>query len=246
MAGRQPASTSPASTSAGSARRAGGGRASSDGARTTTTSRRGSSRPEPPRARRSSLYGHSLGGLLVLGYAVAEEPGRCLTPWCSARPRSTQRPGLEAVDRPGPGPGGAHDEPEQRRSTAAILSRDPAVGERYLADPLNEHRTTIRSAPRRLRRSGAGPCRRRPTGDPDARLPRRGGPARAPRRQEPLASVPAVTRRTYPRLRHESTTSPRAGGHRRHRRLASRDRGRSGAGRDPRTTEDRLRGARTR
>ena len=77
----------------------------------------------------------------------------------------------------------------------AMLSRDPTVGERYLADPLNQHATTTRfgaealAEQARVRAALAAPL------DPDARLPRRGrtGSSR-PRRARRSPAVPGVDR----------------------------------------------------
>lgn len=154
------------------------------------------------------LWGHSLGGLIALGYCVAAVP----------RPEPdalvVSAPALESST------------PRWQRTVAAILtrvaptfrvknafdgsvlSRDPRVGEAYLADPLNEHATTVRLGAEALREAD----RVRsvldrlsvPTyvihGEDDRLVPTRSS--------EPLARLPGVTRRTWPDLRHESHNEP--------------------------------------
>jgi acylglycerol lipase len=154
------------------------------------------------------LFGHSLGGLIALGYAVGDPP-RPLpealvlsAPALDADIPAWQRlvapvlsrlaPGLEIANGFRPG----------------ILSRDPAVDRAYLGDPFNVHRTTTRlgalsfAEQRRVR--AALDRLAVPTlvyhGKADRLVP--------PRASEPLAAVPGVTRRTYPNLRHESHNEP--------------------------------------
>jgi alpha-beta hydrolase superfamily lysophospholipase len=89
-----------------------------------------------------------------------------------------------------------------------ILSRDPAVAERYLADPLNHHATTTRLGAEALaeqKRAVAALGRLSvPTlvyhGGDDRLVPTVSS--------EVFAIAPGVTRRTYPGLRHESHNEP--------------------------------------
>src|SRR5205085_10950320 len=86
---------------------------------------------------------------------------------------------------------------------AATLSRDRTVGERYVIDPLNEHRTTTHLAvlafDEQARVRAAAASLSIPTlvyhGQSDELVP--------PSASEPLAALPTVTRRVYPRLRHD-------------------------------------------
>ena len=90
----------------------------------------------------------------------------------------------------------------------AVLSRDPAVGERYLADPLNVHKTTTRfgaealAEQRRVRAALSSLAT--PTlivhGADDRLVPAASS--------EPLGALPGVTRRVYPGLRHELHNEP--------------------------------------
>ena len=154
------------------------------------------------------LFGHSLGGLLALGYILADPP----------RPL----PDLLVLSAP------ALDStiPAWKRGLArvlgsvaptmtlkndfdgAVLSRDPAVGAAYLVDPLNQHTTTFRfgaSAIAEQARVRAALGRLAiPTlvyhGEADRLVP--------PAASAPLALVPGVVRRTWPQLRHESHNEP--------------------------------------
>jgi alpha-beta hydrolase superfamily lysophospholipase len=154
------------------------------------------------------LFGHSLGGLIALGYAVAE-PARLLpdvlvlsAPALDATVPAWKRAVARVLGSIAP------TVPVKNAFDGALLSRDPTVGERYLADPLNHHATTtglgaqalaeqarVRSALRRLSV---------PTlvyhGAADRLVPTASS--------EPLSAVPGVIRRTYPTLRHESHNEP--------------------------------------
>lgn len=154
------------------------------------------------------VYGHSLGGLLALGYAVANEP-RALpdalvlsAPALDSSVPAWKRTMARILDRVAPTMSLKND------FDGAVLSRDPAVGERYLLDPLNEHRTTVHfgvlAFAEQARVRAAAARLTVPTlvyhGEADELVP--------PSASEPLAAVPAVTRRTYPSLRHESHNEP--------------------------------------
>jgi alpha-beta hydrolase superfamily lysophospholipase len=152
------------------------------------------------------LYGHSLGGLVALGYALGDQP----------KPDALvlSAPALDA------------DIPGWKRALArvlgvaaptlavrnaldmAVLSRDPEIGARYLADPLNHHFTTTRLGMEFIREQAR--CRgtlgrlKVPTlvihGAADRLVPTDAS--------APLGDLPAVTRRTYPDLRHEMHNEP--------------------------------------
>lgn len=154
------------------------------------------------------IFGHSLGGLLALGYAVAEPP----------------RPLPDALILSAP----ALDStiPAWKRVLArvlgsiaptgqltndfdgAILSRDPAVGAAYIADPLNQHATTFRfgasAFAEQARVRAALTSLSVPTlayhGEADRLVPTAAS--------EPLGAIPGVVRRTYPQLRHEGHNEP--------------------------------------
>ena len=154
------------------------------------------------------LFGHSLGGLLALGYVVADPP----------------RPLPDAMVLSAPAL--ASTIPAWKQTLAAllnrvtptyllrdtfdgtVLSRDPGVGERYRTDPLAFHVTTARfgaEALREQRRVRATASQLAiPTlvyhGEEDRLVP--------PSASEPLARIPGVERRTWPGLRHESHNEP--------------------------------------
>jgi alpha-beta hydrolase superfamily lysophospholipase len=152
------------------------------------------------------LYGHSLGGLVALGYALGDHP----------QPDTLvlSAPGLDA-DIPAWKRGlikvlgvAAPKVAVKNALDTSVLSRDPEVGARYLADPLNHHLTTTRLAMEGLReqvrcRAALGELRV-PTlvihGVADRLVPASAS--------VPLGELPGVTRRTYPELRHEMHNEP--------------------------------------
>lgn len=153
-------------------------------------------------ARPTVLFGHSMGALVCLTYALSGRPLPdalvLSTPPLAARLPPVQRaavPVLSAIV------------PRLRLSNPISgdqLSSDPSVGERYFADPLLEPRSTVRLAAELL---GAMQTARDglarlsvPTcvthGDADTIVPVDAS--------EPLAHVPGVERHVYPGLRHET------------------------------------------
>ncbi|HEX5824625.1 MAG TPA: alpha/beta hydrolase [Candidatus Limnocylindrales bacterium] len=160
------------------------------------------------RGRPVVVYGHSLGGLIVLGYAVADPPRPLPHALVLSAP---------AVDSTIPGwkrlmarvlGSVAPTMTIPNDFDGELLSRDPAVGERYLADERNQHKTTTRFGAEAL----AEQARVRnalarlsvPTlvihGEADRLVPTASS--------APLAAVAGVTRRTYPNLRHETHNEP--------------------------------------
>ena len=90
------------------------------------------------------LWGHSLGGLIALGYCIAD-PSRPLphalvlsAPAIASSTPGWQRVMARVLTRLAP------TLPVRNAFDGSVLSRDPAVAERYLADPLNHHSTTAR------------------------------------------------------------------------------------------------------
>jgi alpha-beta hydrolase superfamily lysophospholipase len=152
------------------------------------------------------LYGHSLGGLVALGYALSDRPKPdalvLSAPALDAAIPAWKR-GLARIL------GVTVPNLAVRNSLAtSVLSRDPEVGVRYVADPLNHHLTTTRLGLEFLReqarvRTALGGLRV-PTlvihGEADRLVPTRAS--------APLAEIPSVTRRTYPALRHEMHNEP--------------------------------------
>jgi alpha-beta hydrolase superfamily lysophospholipase len=154
------------------------------------------------------VFGHSVGGLISLGYAVADPPrplpdvlvlsapalDSTIPAWKKtlARVLGSIAPTLEM----------------KNALDGAVLSRDPSVGVAYLADPLNQHATTTRygalAIVEQARVRAALGRLSIPTlvyhGEDDHLVPTDAS--------APLATIPGVVRRTYPQLRHESHNEP--------------------------------------
>lgn len=152
------------------------------------------------------LYGHSLGGLVALGYALTDRP-KLDALVLSAPALDADIPAWKRVLARILGVAVPMLEVRNALDTS-VLSRDPQVGVRYLTDPLDHHLTTTRLGLEFLREQAR--CRaalrglRVPTlvihGEADRLVPTIAS--------APLGDVPAVTRRTYPTLRHELHNEP--------------------------------------
>jgi alpha-beta hydrolase superfamily lysophospholipase len=152
------------------------------------------------------LYGHSLGGLIALGYVLDGRARPDLlvlsAPAIGARIPLWQRALVGTLRRVTPGL------LLSNRLDAAALSSDPAVRSAYLADPLNQHRSTVRFAQAAFdeQRRVAGSLDRLslPTfvvhGALDALIP--------PATSAALEGRPGVTRRVYPGTLHELHNEP--------------------------------------
>jgi alpha-beta hydrolase superfamily lysophospholipase len=90
------------------------------------------------------LYGHSLGGLIALGYVLdgRSRPDLLVlsAPAISAKIPIWQRALVGTLRRVAPGM------LLSNRLDTAVLSRDPEVAAKYIADPLNQHKSTVRFA----------------------------------------------------------------------------------------------------
>jgi lysophospholipase len=152
------------------------------------------------------LYGHSLGGLVTLGYVLTDRPKPDLlvltAPAIDASIPTVKRVAARVLSRVLPSL-------EIRNGfDGSVLSRDETVGERYLADPLNHHGTTARLAGEGLaeqaRVRGLLGSLAVPTlvlhGAADGLVPAAAS--------EPLAGLANVTRKIYPGLRHELHNEP--------------------------------------
>ena len=152
------------------------------------------------------LYGHSMGGLIVLGYLLSERPKPDLvvlsSPGLDSTLASWKKAIAPALSRVAPTlaiPNGVD---------GSTLSRDPAVAATVAADPLAAKASTTRFAAEalteqaRVRRDYAGLTL--PTlvlhGLDDGLVPAQAS--------EILGSLPNVERRTYPGLRHELHNEP--------------------------------------
>jgi acylglycerol lipase len=152
------------------------------------------------------LLGHSLGGLVVLDYVTSGRPAPDLLVLSSPALDSTipawKKTLARALSRIGP------TMRIKNELTGDQLSADPAVGERYFADPLVVGTTTTRLAAEALGAQGrvAGSLDKLaiPTlvfhGGADTIVPVASS--------EPLASIAGVRRTVYPDLRHETMNEP--------------------------------------
>ncbi|HUQ41505.1 MAG TPA: lysophospholipase [Candidatus Limnocylindrales bacterium] len=160
------------------------------------------------------LYGHSMGGLIALGYVLAAPP----------------RPSPDVLVLSAPAIGATI--PQWKRRIAAVLarvmprfrianalppgglSRDPSIEAAYRSDALNTHSTTARLGAELLReqtritgvlaRLDAMPL-------PTYVLHGSADPIVPVRSTEALAGKRNVTRRVYPELRHETHNEPEGG-----------------------------------
>jgi alpha-beta hydrolase superfamily lysophospholipase len=160
------------------------------------------------RGRPVVVYGHSLGGLISLGYAVAAPPRSLPDALVLSAPAiDSTIPGWKrAVARALGAVAPTITIPND--FDGELLSRDPAVGQRYLADERNQHATTARFGAAALaeqaRVRSALDQLSLPTlvihGEADRLVPTSAS--------EALGAVAGVTRLTYPELRHEVHNEP--------------------------------------
>jgi alpha-beta hydrolase superfamily lysophospholipase len=158
-------------------------------------------------SRPSVIYGHSMGGLVVAGYLMSDRPKPDLAVLGS--------PGLDSA-LPGWKKGLARvlariapTLPIPNGIDGSTLSRDPSVGEKAAADPLNATASTARFGAAGLAeqarvRAGASLGFGIPTlvihGEEDGLVPVDASAV--------LEGAPGVERRTYPGLRHELHNEP--------------------------------------
>jgi acylglycerol lipase len=152
------------------------------------------------------LYGHSLGGLVALGYVLdgRSQPDLLVlsAPALQASIPRWQRVMVQAIGRIAPGAMIAN------RLDPDVLSRDPAVGRAYQADPLNEHRSSLGFGRLALaEQANVGEAIKRlhvPTlvihGGDDRLVP--------PAASAVLQGLPDCTRKVYPGLVHELHNEP--------------------------------------
>jgi acylglycerol lipase len=152
-------------------------------------------------ARTLVLLGHSMGGLIALGYVLDGRARPDLlvlsAPAIGANIPLWQRALVACLRRVAPGMA------LPNRLDPDDLSCDASVGERYVTDPLNQHKSTVRFA-----HAAFGEQRRVAASLDRLSIPTlvvHGGedhivPTAA---SEPLEHQPGVTRKVYPGLRHE-------------------------------------------
>jgi acylglycerol lipase len=152
------------------------------------------------------LYGHSMGGLVALGYVLTDRPKPDLLVLTA--------PALDA------------DVPDWKRTAArvlsgvaprlqvrngfdgSVLSRDPAVGAKYLSDPLTYGRTTMRLGGEFMREQERVKASLDKLSVPTLVLHGGQDTLVAPAASEPLAQLPGATRVVYEGLRHEVHNEP--------------------------------------
>ena len=152
------------------------------------------------------LFGHSLGGLISLGYVLDGRARPDLlvlsAPAIGAKVPLWQRLLVGSLRRVAPGMLLAN------RLDTNDLSSDADVRERYVSDPLNQHRSTVRFA-----HAAFGEQRRVAAALDRLSLPTlvvHGGLDRLvpTETSAPLEGRPGVTRRVYPDTRHELHNEP--------------------------------------
>ena len=152
------------------------------------------------------LFGHSMGGLIALGYVLdgRSRPDLLVlsAPAISASIPLWQRALVSTLRRVAPGILLAN------RLDVGDLSRDPAIGSAYLSDPLNQHKSTARFA-----HAAFGEQRRVAAAVDRLAMPTlvvHGGLDRIVPTQssESLEGRPGVLRRVYPEARHELHNEP--------------------------------------
>jgi alpha-beta hydrolase superfamily lysophospholipase len=156
------------------------------------------------------LYGHSLGGLIALGYVLdarslpdvlvlsAPAVGSSIPAWQQAL--------VKALSRVAPGTRLAN------RLPSDVLAKDPAVWSEYIADPLNEHRSTARFGALALAEQGRVVAALDRLSIPTLVI--HGGDDRLvpTATSELFESRRGVTRRVYPGVRHELHNEPEGPG----------------------------------
>ncbi len=152
------------------------------------------------------LFGHSMGGLVALSYAESDRAQPDLlvlsSPWLADHQPAWRKRGAMILGRLTP------TLEVSNGFDGTTLSRDPAVGVAYAADPLAHHATTTglgRQVLLAQRRAVANLDRLRvPT------LVTHGGadPLVPVEADEPLGALPNVDRTVYPDLRHETLNEP--------------------------------------
>jgi alpha-beta hydrolase superfamily lysophospholipase len=152
------------------------------------------------------LYGHSLGGLVALGYVLTDRPKPDLlvltAPALDADVPDWKRAAVRVLS------GVAPRLQVRNGFDGAVLSRDPGVGAKYLADPLTYGQTTMRLGGELMREQervkAALDGLKVPTlvlhGAQDTLVPTASS--------ERLAQLPGVKRTVYEGLRHEVHNEP--------------------------------------
>lgn len=151
------------------------------------------------------LMGHSMGGLLAAEYLASERP----------------EPDLAVLSAPGLSGGAAWQRVASRLLSPVVgklvmptgvkgedLSRDPAVGEAYFADPLVYPKATVRFGLAMFEAMDRAAANVNRITTPTLVIHGTADPVVAPESSEVFERVEAAERRTYPDLRHELFNEP--------------------------------------
>ena len=152
------------------------------------------------------LYAHSMGGLIAAGYLLSDRPRPDLTVLSAPGLDSTLAAWKQAL-APVLGrivptlsvPNGV---------SVDTLSRDPEVGRRMLADPLNGRTSTARFAAEAIQEQRRVRQRAAAVGGPTLVIHGLDDGLVPVTASEPFEGAPGVERRTYPGLRHELHNEP--------------------------------------
>jgi acylglycerol lipase len=152
------------------------------------------------------LFGHSLGGLIALGYVLGERPLPDFlvlsAPAIEATVPAWKR-GLARVLSPMTPTREVANELD-----GEWLSADPEVGRRYVSDPVSYHRSTIRLAAEGFAEQGRVLARLNRLSIPTLVYHGEADPIVPCASSERLAGLAGVNRHTYPGLRHETHNEP--------------------------------------
>lgn len=154
----------------------------------------------------SVIYGHSMGGLISTSYAVSSRPQPSLyvlsAPALAADVPAPLKLASTVLARVRPGmrlPNSIKGEQ---------LSRDPAVGERYFADPLVLTKGTARFGAAMLGQMAAVNNTLEDLSTPALVVHGADDELVPPYASAPLAAIPGVERKLFPGLRHEIHNEP--------------------------------------
>ena len=153
-----------------------------------------------------AVYAHSMGGLVAAGYLLSDRPRPNLTVLSApgldstlARWKIALAPLIGRLLPTLSVPNGVRME---------TLSRDPEVGRRLLADPLNGRASTARFAAEAVAEQARVRADARAIGGPTFVIHGLDDGLVPPAASEVFEGAPGVERRTYPGLRHELHNEP--------------------------------------
>jgi len=152
------------------------------------------------------VYGHSMGGLVAASFAVSDRSQPALyvlsAPALAAEVPTLLRVAAKVIGRIRP----ATYLPNSIKGEQ--LSRDPAVGEKYFADPLVETRSTARFGVALLGQMDYMESKIVDLVTPTLVIHGADDELVPPAASAPLAAVPGVERRLFAGLRHETHNEP--------------------------------------